>query len=89
MLNAALLSAGLFGRLADEPLLPVVDGLGGPQRGGFGIAPGRGAQQPQDHMPLPVIPQIAGPQHDLEPFAQVRGGILETAGRDIQVRHQA
>jgi len=70
-------------------VLPGVDVQGGPDRGRLGVAPGRGAQQRAGPQAVGHLKEVAGPHHDLEPFAQVRGGILETAGPHIQVRRQA
>jgi len=50
--------------------------LGSPHRRGFGVAPGRGAQPRAEKQAVGRhIPQVAGPHSDLEPVAQVGGGV--------------
>jgi hypothetical protein len=81
--------ARICGRLVTEPVLPGEDVEGGPQRGGVGVAPGRGAEHPAvPHAIAGYVIPVAGPQGDLEPFAQVRGRVLATAGPHVQVGHQ-
>jgi hypothetical protein len=60
----------------------------GPDRDGLGVPPGRDAQLPADVQAVEQVEPQAGPQVELEFLPQVRRGIVNPAGPQLQVRHR-
>jgi hypothetical protein len=67
-----------------EPLAPLQYDHHGPHRDGLGAAPGQGAQVPAAVQVVEHPGPGAGPQRGLEPFQQVRGGVLETTRDQVE-----